>query len=60
MSKTESQSKQSTKHGAEKPISLAPLSEVEAIRGLLQVKPVKGAAVRKASKKRTTKKAASR
>ncbi len=43
---------------AEKPFSLAPLSTTEALRGLLQVKPVKGAAITKASKKRTAKKAA--
>ena len=58
MNKTESQSKQNEKHGAEKPLSLAPLSTTEALRGLLQVKPVKGKAITKASKKRTAKKAA--
>jgi hypothetical protein len=47
--------------GAEgKPISLAPLTEVEALRGLLAVKPVKGNQIKKASKKRRRAKKASR
>lgn len=52
------QSQHDQKHGAEKPLSLAPLSTTEALRGLLQVKPVKGKAITKASKKRTAEKAA--
>lgn len=59
---TESKSKSGgeirAKENAEKPLSLAPLSTSEALRGLLKVKPVKGAAITKASKKRTAKKAA--
>lgn len=57
MKESESQSKTTTKRNAEKPISLAPLSTTEALRGLLQVKPMKGKAITKASKKRTAKKA---
>lgn len=41
---------------AEKSLSLSPLTETEALRGLLQVKPMKSAAIKKASKKRTAKK----
>lgn len=44
----------STKN-AEKPISLAPLSEAQALRGLLSVKPMKSDELKKASKKRTAK-----
>lgn len=43
---------------ASKPISLAPLSTTEALRGLLAVKPIKGEQVKKASKKRMKKRAA--
>jgi len=61
---TESKSKSSeetrAKQNAEKPLSLAPLSTSEALRGLLRVKPVKGVAITKASKKRTAKKAVSK
>jgi hypothetical protein len=46
---------QSTKN-AEKPISLAPLSEAQALRGLLSVKPMKSNELKKASKKQTAKK----
>ncbi len=57
---TESKSKSGgeirTKENAEKPLSLAPLSTTEALRGLLKVKPVKGETLKKASKKRTAKK----
>lgn len=56
MKNLQPQSKREDKHGAEKPISLSPLSEVEAVRGLLAVKPIKGADVKQASKKRTAKK----
>jgi hypothetical protein len=57
MKKAQSHSDESTS-GAEKPISLAPLTEVEALRGLLAVKPVKGDQIKKASaKKRRAKKA---
>jgi hypothetical protein len=56
--KTQSEIKQEKRQNAEKPLSLAPLSTEEAFRGLLKVKPVKGAAITKASKKRTAKKAA--
>jgi hypothetical protein len=38
--------------GAEKPISLAPLTEVEALRGLLAVKSIRGDQLKKASKKK--------
>jgi hypothetical protein len=54
--KAQSEIKQGKTQNAEKPLSLAPLSTVEALRGLLQVKPVKGKAITKASKKRTAKK----
>ncbi len=57
-SKAQSEVKQEKRQNAEKPLSLAPLSTTEALRGLLQVKPVKGAAIPKASKKRMTKRAA--
>lgn len=40
------------KSPAEKPISLAPLSTTDALRGLLQVKPMKSEEIKKASKKR--------
>lgn len=60
MKDSKPQSQRNEKHGAEKPLSLAPLSTMEALRGLLQVKPVKGAAITKASKKRTAKKAANK
>lgn len=43
---------------AEKSISLAPLSEAQALRGLLRVKPMKSEELKKASKKRTAKKTA--
>ena len=43
---------------AEKPVSLAPLTETQALRGLLAVKTIKGEQVKKGSKKRTAKKAA--
>lgn len=56
MENTTSGTKQNEKRGAEKPLSLAPLSTTEALRGLLKVKPVKGKALTKASKKRTAKK----
>lgn len=57
-SKSASDAKMKANKGAEKPISLAPLSEVEALRGLLQVRPVKSEAIKKASKKRVAKKKA--
>lgn len=57
MDKNQSSSNKATSN-AEKPLSLAPLSTAEALRGLLQVKPVKGKAITKASKKRTAEKAA--
>jgi hypothetical protein len=58
MKHSTSEPKQTEKRTAEKPISLAPLTEAEAIRGLLQVKPMKGEAVKKVSKKRKAKKTA--
>jgi hypothetical protein len=49
--------KNSAHSGVEKPVSLAPLTEAEALRGLLAVKPVKGGQIKKASaKKRRAKK----
>lgn len=54
--KVQSEIKQEKTQNAEKPISLAPLSITEAFRALLQVKPVKGETLKKASKKRTAKK----
>ncbi len=53
MKESKSQSKQVEKKNAEKPLSLAPLSTTEALRGLLQVKPMKSEEIAKASKKRT-------
>ncbi len=58
MDKKQSASNKTTGN-AEKPISLAPLSTTEALRGLLKVKPVKSEELKKASKKRTAKKAGS-
>ena len=58
MNKKESETTKSVGH-AEKPVSLAPLSTTEALRGLLQVKPMKGEAIKKASRK-ASKKAAKR
>ena len=57
MDKKQSASNKTTGN-AEKPISLAPLSTTEALLGLLKVKPVKGKALTKASKKRTAKRTA--
>ena len=50
-----SQSEQKEKQNAEKPISLAPLTEAQALRGLLKVKPMKGDELKKSSKKRAAK-----
>ena len=55
MRKANPTSEPSTKKNAEKPISLAPLSTTDALRGLLQIKPMKGEAIAKASKKRAVK-----
>lgn len=55
MKKSETQSNRPDKHGAEKPISLAPLTEAQALRGLLSVKPMKSDELKKVSKKRTAK-----
>lgn len=60
MQKASSIPKSSEKENAEKPISLAPLTEAQALRGLLSVKPKKSDELKKASKKRTAKKAGER
>lgn len=54
MDKKQSASSKTTSN-AEKPISLAPLTEAQALRGLLSVKPMKSDQLKKASKKRAVK-----
>ena len=55
MKKSKTATTEEYQGGASKPISLAPLSTEEALRGLLAVKPIKKA--KKAEKKKAVKKA---
>jgi len=60
MEHSTAETKRKEKQPVEKLISLAPLTEAEAVRGLLQVKPMKSEAIKKASKNRRAKKAGRR
>ena len=60
MKEAKAQSQREEKQNAEKPISLAPLTEAQALRGLLKVKPMKSEELKKARKKKTAKKAANK